>query len=77
MDGCRLWEKERRRQEDKRSKYGDIEVYNWYLSCIKNKIWVTAKMIKDKAIEYSNCDDFFASKGWLDKFKARYSLNLN
>ena len=34
-------------------------------------------MIKDKAIEWSNWDDFFASKGWLDKFKTRYGINLN
>lgn len=33
-------------------------------------------MIKNKAIELSKCKDFIASKGWLDKFKVRYDLEI-
>lgn len=33
-------------------------------------------MIKNKAIELSKCEDFIASKGWLDKFKVRYNLDI-
>ena len=33
-------------------------------------------MIKSKAKDLSKCDDFIASKGWLDKFKVRYNLDI-
>jgi hypothetical protein len=33
-------------------------------------------MVKNKAIELSKCRDFIASKGWLDKFKVRYNLDI-
>lgn len=38
---------------------------------------VTAKMIKEKAIKLTTCKDFIASKGWLDKFKIRYRLDIS
>jgi len=38
---------------------------------------ITAKMIKEKAIEFRSSDDFIASKGWLDKFKIRYRLEIS
>ena len=34
-------------------------------------------MIKEQAINLSNKDDFIASKGWLDKFKVRYKLEIS
>ena len=34
-------------------------------------------MVKDKAMELTNCNDFIASKGWLDKFKVRYNLEIS
>jgi hypothetical protein len=34
-------------------------------------------MIKDKAISITKCKDFIASKGWLDKFKVRYKLEIS
>jgi hypothetical protein len=37
---------------------------------------ITANKIKKKAIELSKCSDFIASKGWLDKFKVRYNLDI-
>ena len=27
-------------------------------------------------MELSDCKDFIASKGWLDKFKVRYNLDI-
>ena len=33
-------------------------------------------MVKNKAISLSKCRDFIASKGWLDKFKVRYKLDI-
>ena len=52
------------------------DLYNWYLSKKRSKEPVTARMIKDKAIHLSTCRDFIASKGWLDKFKIRYRLDI-
>jgi len=34
-------------------------------------------MIKDKALELRSSPDFIASKGWLDKFKIRYRLEIS
>jgi hypothetical protein len=33
-------------------------------------------MVKERAIELTTCPDFIASKGWLDKFKIRYNLDI-
>ena len=52
------------------------DLYNWYLSKRRSQEPVTARMIKDKAIQLSTCGDFIASKGWLDKFKIRYRLEI-
>jgi len=37
---------------------------------------ITAKMVKKKALEFKTCDDFIASKGWLEKFKRKYKINI-
>lgn len=37
---------------------------------------VTAKMIKRKALEFSLFRGFSASKGWLEKFKKKYNLEI-
>ena len=52
------------------------DLYNWYLSKKRGGEPVTARMIKDRAILLSTCKDFIASKGWLDKFKIRYRLEI-
>jgi hypothetical protein len=52
-------------------------LYSWYIDMKTRGEVVTAKMIKDKAIELTNCDDFIASKGWLDKFKVRFNLEIS
>jgi hypothetical protein len=33
-------------------------------------------MVKNKAFELRKYKDFIASKGWLDKFKVRYNLDI-
>jgi len=38
---------------------------------------VTAKMIKQKALEITRFRDFIASKGWLEKFKKKFKLQLS
>ena len=52
------------------------ELYNWYKSMQEQGQSVTARMIKKKAIDLTKCSDFIASKGWLDKFKVRYNLDI-
>ena len=37
---------------------------------------VTAKLMKQKALELTKCKDFIASKGWLEKFRKQYKINL-
>ena len=51
-------------------------LYNWYLDTKEQGYAITARMIKQKAIELTKCKDFIASKGWLDKFKVRYNLDI-
>jgi hypothetical protein len=52
-------------------------LYAWYIDMKTRGEVVTAKMIKDKAIALTNCNDFIASKGWLDKFKVRFNLEIS
>lgn len=52
-------------------------LYQWYIQKKTKGDIVTAKMIKDKAIQLTNCKDFIASKGWLDKFKVRFGLEIS
>ena len=54
------------------------KLYTWYNDLhLNKKIPVTAKMIKLKALELTRYRDFIASKGWLEKFKKKYSLVLS
>jgi len=48
----------------------------WYNDKIKNNVIITAKMIRDKAVEISNDKDFLASKGWLEKFKKKNGIQI-
>lgn len=51
-------------------------LYQWYLNERDLNSVLTAKMVKEKAKQLSKCKDFIASKGWLDKFKVRYGLEI-
>ena len=51
-------------------------LYEWYERERRLNRILTAKMVKEKAKQLSKCKDFIASKGWLDKFKVRYGLEI-
>jgi hypothetical protein len=53
------------------------KLYRWYLEMKYAGQCITARMIKEKAINLTHCRDFIASKGWLDKFKIRYNLDIS
>jgi hypothetical protein len=52
------------------------QLVQWYNEIIKKNLNVTAKMIRDKAVEISNDKDFLASKGWLEKFKKKNGIQV-
>ena len=52
-------------------------LYQWYIDMRAEGLPITAKMIKERAIQLTNCNDFIASKGWLDKFKVRFNLEIS
>ena len=52
-------------------------LFNWYEDLKKKNIPVTPKMIKKKALEITKFKDFIASKGWLEKFKRKFKLELS
>jgi hypothetical protein len=56
----------------------ESKLFSWYddlHNC--KKIPVTAKMMKQKALEVTRFRDFIASKGWLEKFKRKFKLQLS
>jgi hypothetical protein len=55
----------------------ESKLYEWYRDYHdkEGKI-VTARLIKKKALEFRTCNDFIASKGWLEKFKKKYRLEI-
>ena len=52
------------------------KLLSWYNESIKKNINITAKMIRDKAVEISKDKDFLASKGWLEKFKKKNGIQI-
>ena len=68
----------RKKGGGRKSKDPDMEklLYQWYLDLYQKGVPVTSRMIKIKARELTRCKDFVASKGWLDKFKVRYNLQI-
>ena len=53
------------------------QVYEWYIKeHAVNKNDITSKEIKAKAKEFCSVDNFNASKGWLEKFKKKYCIDL-
>ena len=49
---------------------------NWYKESLNKKIFPTAKLIREKAIELSGDKNFLASKGWLEKLKKKYDIKI-
>lgn len=70
---------QRKKGGGRKTKDPDMEkrLFDWYNSRKVSNQQVTAKMIKDKALELRSSPDFIASKGWLDKFKIRYRLEIS
>ena len=52
------------------------KLVEWYNEEINQNINVSAKMIRDKAVEISDDKDFLASKGWLEKFKKKFNIRI-
>ena len=52
------------------------QLVQWYNEVKKRNVNVTAKMIREKAVEISNDKDFLASKGWLEKFKKKNGIQI-
>jgi hypothetical protein len=54
------------------------KLYDWYLDIHFTKgLPVTSRMIKAKALELTSLRDFNASKGWLEKVKKKYNLQIS
>lgn len=54
------------------------ELYDWYYDLHHVKqLPVTSRMIKNKALELTSLKDFNASKGWLEKIKKKYNLQIS
>ncbi len=53
------------------------KLYAWYVQLKEDNIPVTPKMIKQKALSITKFKDFIASKGWLEKFKRKFNLELS
>lgn len=69
---------ERKKGGGRKTKDPEMEkdLYKWYLENKREDRQITARMVKERAIELTTCPDFIASKGWLDKFKIRYNLDI-
>jgi hypothetical protein len=54
------------------------KLVKWYkeITAVKKDLCITAKMIRDKAMKISKDKDFLASKGWLEKFKKKYNIQI-
>ena len=54
------------------------KLVKWYkeITATKKELCITAKMIRDKAMKISKDKDFLASKGWLEKFKKKYNIQI-
>ena len=54
------------------------KLVEWYNEIVKkNGVYITAKMIRDKAVKISKDKDFLASKGWLEKFKKKFNIQIH
>ena len=69
----------RKKGGGRKTKDPDMEhkLEHWCKELTRKGEPVTAKMIKDKAMNLSTCSGFIASKGWLDKFKTRHNLEIH
>ena len=55
----------------------ETKLYDWYKEYHdKSQKIVTTKLVKQKALEFTKCKDFIASKGWLEKFRKQHNLDI-
>ena len=52
------------------------KLVEWYNEVVNQNVNVSAKMIRDKAVQISEDKDFLASKGWLEKFKKKFNIKI-
>ena len=52
------------------------KLVEWYNEVRNQNVNVSAKMIRDKAVQISDDKDFLASKGWLEKFKKKFNIKI-
>ena len=54
------------------------KLVKWYkeITATNRELCITAKMIRDKAMKISKDKEFLASKGWLEKFKKKYNIQI-
>ena len=43
----------------------------------KKGIYITSKMVREKAMKISEDKDFLASKGWLEKFRKKFNIPIH
>ena len=69
---------ERKKGCGRKTKNPEMEerLVEWYRNELRNNKYVSAKIIRDKAVELSRDKDFMASKGWLEKFKKKYEIYI-
>ena len=53
------------------------KLFSWYTQLKSKNTPVTPKMIKQQALSITKFSDFIASKGWLEKFKRKFKLELS
>ena len=53
------------------------KLVEWYKEEIGGGANVSAKMIRDKAVEISGDKDFLAFKGWLEKFIKKFGIRID
>ena len=53
------------------------KLIQWYKKKIEAGIKVSAKDIKEKALQFTKINKFKASKGWLDRLKNRHNLKIS
>lgn len=55
----------------------EIKLLEWYNDYIQKEAgYITPTLFKAKALELSTSPTFIASKGWMDKLKQKYNLNI-
>ena len=55
----------------------EFQLNKWYYDQhVGKNISLTAKDIKKMALSLTSCEDFIASKGWLQKMKKKYKWEI-